>query len=158
MAETSNGYPFPTGTDLAREGDNAIQALAEATQSRDLLTMHGNPIAQSFSSGTLGYVAALTVAAVTFDRIGIFLWRGLVTTQTAANAEFNLRETSAANAIRGIARSGGVNQNPTGIWVGAIPRDTAPSFDVTITSGSSISVTGDARFAGLDILLFPAGG
>jgi hypothetical protein len=31
---TPGGLPYPTGTDLVRDGDNAIQALAEAIQAR----------------------------------------------------------------------------------------------------------------------------
>jgi hypothetical protein len=31
---TPNGLPYPTGTDLIRDGDNAIQALAEAIDTR----------------------------------------------------------------------------------------------------------------------------
>jgi hypothetical protein len=31
---TSGGLPYPTGSDLVRDGDNAIQALAEKVQSK----------------------------------------------------------------------------------------------------------------------------
>jgi hypothetical protein len=34
MAQTANGLPYPVGTDLVRDGDNAIQALADSLQRR----------------------------------------------------------------------------------------------------------------------------
>jgi hypothetical protein len=34
MANTANGLPYPIGTDLVRDGDNAIQNLADALQRR----------------------------------------------------------------------------------------------------------------------------
>ena len=34
MGSTAGGLPFPVGTDLVRDGDNAIKALADALQFR----------------------------------------------------------------------------------------------------------------------------
>lgn len=36
MATTANGLPYPVGTDLVRDGDNAIQSLAEALDRRGM--------------------------------------------------------------------------------------------------------------------------
>lgn len=53
MATTSGGLPYPTGTDKVVDGDNAIQALAEAVEARFArVTARGTVDAQSVPSGS----------------------------------------------------------------------------------------------------------
>jgi hypothetical protein len=44
MANTANGLPYPVGTDLVRDGDNSIKALADALQLRG----HGLRVVSTF--------------------------------------------------------------------------------------------------------------
>jgi hypothetical protein len=46
MERTANGLPYPVGTDLVRDGDNAIRALAEA--------IDGNWVGGQFDAATDG--------------------------------------------------------------------------------------------------------
>jgi hypothetical protein len=63
---TTNGLPYPTGTDLLMNGDNAIQALAEAIDSKALT-----------STGILTLAAAGFTAATGFTGLaGAVMKRG----------------------------------------------------------------------------------
>jgi hypothetical protein len=48
---TTNGYPFPVGTDRVMDGDNAIEALAEAVDADSQFT-HARAVGQSIAATT----------------------------------------------------------------------------------------------------------
>lgn len=50
-SSTPKGYPYPVGTDLVMDGDNAMQALAEAVDSTALIT-RATTVGQSLVAGT----------------------------------------------------------------------------------------------------------
>lgn len=66
MATTTNGYPYPTGADRVRDGDDAIKALAEKV---DVKLRGGIWSAQGFAAAVP--VQGTKTVAVTYP-VGVF--------------------------------------------------------------------------------------
>lgn len=112
MALTANGLPFPVGTDLVRDGDNAIQALAAALELRGHgLRMVGQLI--SCDPLTNGYTwFRANLGGIPF-KSPPFVW---VTCQPA-NAAFSFYFNP--NDIRSTGEIGGYMRDHTGGLSGA---------------------------------------
>lgn len=72
---TTKGYPFPVGTDRVMDGDNAIQALAEAVDA-DLSIMKCITLGQSVAAGAVTSVswAAATENGPALTKTSASVW------------------------------------------------------------------------------------
>jgi hypothetical protein len=91
MAATANGFPYPVGTDLVRDGDNAIKALAEAVDARfKCVRINGavdglGTITTTFTSPTGAAPRAVQVQVIGDDSWAptVMKWNPSVITATA---------------------------------------------------------------------------
>lgn len=110
-ANTSNGYPYPLGTDRVMDGDDSIKSLAEAVNTKAAISASG--------TGTIPTPAALnttSTVAVTLPA-GRFTAVPVVTgSQNASNpmvTVFSISAVSASGFVAYGARiSGGLNVIP----------------------------------------------
>lgn len=91
-SQTALGYPYPTGTDRVMDGDNAIQALAEAVNGKV------GAAATGVVSVPISALNANASAAVTFP-VGRFTAAPVV----IANPQSNSATTTVASAVAATA-------------------------------------------------------
>lgn len=72
MANTPRGFPYPVGTDRVMDGDNAIQALAQAVNDR-LGNMAGGLVTITPSAADTATTTAVTYPAGRFSATPIVL-------------------------------------------------------------------------------------
>jgi hypothetical protein len=118
MAATTRGYPYPVGTDRVMDGDNAIQALAQAVNDKaGGPTVTGEVTMTTLANGASGNVA------VTFPA-GRFSGTPHVFCQTG-NGRVNVSpaNTTAAGFTYSMANfSGGATSGTqTGYWLATLP-------------------------------------
>jgi hypothetical protein len=73
VALTPAGMPFPVGTDAVRDGDNAIQALAEAVYPGPVGSRYG--LARRTGSGAFGSGSFATLATLAVPNAPAGIWR-----------------------------------------------------------------------------------
>lgn len=118
--------------------------------------IHSNPVAVTIGAGggALGYIANTLIPAATFRRLMVIIYSGFCTTQTNYS-EFTLRDVTAAPTAVKHARAGTANTTATATYSKILEAGLTARYDVTAGGTAAIAASGDARFAGMDILLLP---
>lgn len=113
MAQTAKGFPYPVGTDRVMDGDNAIQALAEAVDTKLGVAASGTFPAGSLATGTASIAVTFpagrfTVAPAVMancvhpdSTVGI-----LASSATGATLGVNQRTAAGAVVTTGNSRTG----------------------------------------------------
>lgn len=83
MATTTKGYPYPLGTDRLMDGDNVIQALAEAVDDSLGKALAGKAAVNAATAGTIASLA------VTFP-VGYFTAAPVVVVNHLQNNPFTV--------------------------------------------------------------------
>lgn len=107
-ANTAKGYPYPQGTDRVMDGDNAIQALAEAVDTK-LGVMAGGTVSVTIVTGNTSVGAAVTFPVGRFTVAPLML-ASPTGTQLANNAGASATAitTTGATVYGGRTTAGGL--------------------------------------------------
>jgi hypothetical protein len=155
MATTTGGLPYPVGTDLVKDGDNAIKALADA------LDLHAaKPLGSAVMTaatlpaggGTLGLCSSpLTVAAVAWPRLVAVTLSVTAASQTTW-VTYTIRVGGTGMTGR---RSATPQQTIDFVYWDLVPANTARSYDATVNSTAAVATLA-APVSFLSAVAFPA--
>jgi hypothetical protein len=144
MHTTASGFPYPDGTDLVRDGDDVIRALAEAIEAKLMPTPWANltPLGVGYSARSGYHVPSYEVypdGKVRF-RGGLTKSSAIVSGETVFTLPTNGRPTVEVEFPIGVARTGTTNDVVGRIKV--TPAGAATVFVIDSEGATSISIDG----------------
>lgn len=145
MGTTAKGYPYPEGTDLVMEGDDAIEALAQAIDSKLPYAVYAAGVdirvaaGSATGSGTLTYPSGtFSQAPITTVTITNSYWTPGLGSRTATSVQINIRrdfEVSEATTFRAHVHSIQQGTTPDALFAARAlgGEDVGAPADVTVT-------------------------
>jgi len=150
---TPNGLPYPTGTDKVRDGDNAMQALAEAADRADTVAQAGANLASAgIATGRTGWgitpasadpsgrlsIGANGIVSVKPSIVFVQFQPTLTTSGTVSFAIVLNDPNNGPVYASTVYSPGGPGTRVTGMWVLAAGSSFHPVF-LASTAGSQCS-------------------
>lgn len=159
VQQTFNGIPYPDGNDAIVNGDNVMQAIAEAVQLRGAQLVTGSSGSTRTwaggASATYGHVDNVAIAAAAWPRVALVAIRALCTAYSGGTVDLvptiaGAQQTSPFYRFQGLG---------SGLLVLAftIPKNTTSGVGANLVgSSATATITATGQHTGLIGVLLPA--